>query len=78
MGAAIYWYLHCVRAIRTGAPWLSAYDYVLEMEFEVIGKQARDAFIRQVKAAKCLAELPLMTDHMKDDIDRGMQWGEDH
>lgn len=75
---AIYWYLHCVKAIRTGEPWLGMYDYVLEMEFEVASDEARAEFIRQVKAAKCLAELPFMTDRMKDEIESGMQWGEKH
>ena len=75
---AIYWYFHCIRAIRTGGPWLGVYSYMLDMEFEVTTEKARDAFIRKAKAAKCLAELPFMTKRMKEEIERGMQWGEEH
>ena len=73
---AIYWYFHCVRAIRTGGPWLAVYSYLLDIEFGVTTEKARDAFVRKVKAAKCLAGLPFMTKRMKEDIDRGMKWGE--
>jgi len=50
----IYWYLHGVRAIRTGEPWLGIHTYMLEMEFDVTTERARTAFIRKVKAATCL------------------------
>ena len=71
----IYWYLHAIRAVRTGDPWIGMYDYVLRMEFEVEDEKARDEFIRQAKAATCIAELPLMSEGIKDTIDRGMEWG---
>jgi hypothetical protein len=71
----IYWYLHCIRAIRTGEPWLGMYDYVLQMEFEVEDEEGREEFIRKAKAATCLAELPFMTEGIRDTINRGMEWG---
>jgi len=70
----IYWYLHAIRAVRTGEPWNGMYDYVLRMEFEVEDEKERDEFIRKAKAATCLAELPFMTESIKDTIDRGMEW----
>jgi hypothetical protein len=51
------------------------YDYVLHMEFEVEDDEGREEFIRKAKAATCLAELPFMTQDIKDTIDRGMEWG---
>jgi hypothetical protein len=71
----IYWYLHAIRAVRNGDPWIGMYDYVLEREFEVEDEKGRDEFIRQAKAATCLAELPFMTDSIRDTINRGMEWG---
>lgn len=73
---AIFWYLHCIRAVRTGEPWIGAYTFLLEMEFEVFDEEGRDEFIRKAKAATCLAELPFMTEGIKDTIDRGMEWGQ--
>ena len=73
---AIYGYLHCVRAIRTGEPWLNYYSYMLEMEFDVRGEEARNDFIRQVSSAECLDQLPFMTQRMKKDIEEGARWGE--
>jgi hypothetical protein len=75
---AIYWYLHCVRAIRTGESWLSHYSYMLELEFDVTGDQARNDFIRQVNSAECLDQLPFMTQRMKEGIEEGARWGEQH
>ena len=74
----IYWYLHAIRAVRTGEPWIGMYDYVLRMEFEVDDEKERDEFIRKAKAATCLAELPFMTESIKDTIDRGMEWGREN
>jgi Domain of unknown function (DUF4365) len=71
----IYWYLHAIRAVRNGDPWIGMYDYVLEREFEVEDEKGRDEFILQAKAATCLAELPLWSEGIKDTIDRGMEWG---
>jgi hypothetical protein len=73
---AIYCYLHCVRAIRTGGPWRGMYDWVLRMEFGVEEEEEREEFRRKAKAATCLAELPLMTERLKDEIYEGMKWGE--
>jgi hypothetical protein len=74
----IYWYLHAIRAVRTGEPWLGAHTFVLEMEFEVFDEEGREDFIRKAKAATCLDELPFMTPDIKDTIDRGMEWGENN
>jgi hypothetical protein len=74
----IYWYLHAIRAVRTGEPWIGMYDYVLRMEFEVEDEEGREEFIRKAKAATCLAELPFMTQGIKDTIDRGMEWGREN
>jgi hypothetical protein len=74
----VYWYLHAIRAVRTGEPWIGMYDYVLRMEFEVEDEEGRAEFIRKAKAATCLAELPFMTEDIKDTIDRGMEWGREN
>ena len=42
----IYWYLHAIRTLRTGEPWLGKYDYVLRMEFEVEDEEERGEFSR--------------------------------
>jgi len=75
---SIYWYLHCIRAIRTGEPWLGAHSFMLEMEFEVDDDAGRDEFIRKAKEATCLAELPFMTDEIRGTIDRGMEWAKEN
>lgn len=72
----IYWYLHCIRAIRNGDPWLGMYDYVLQREFEVEDEEELDEFILKAKVATCLAELPFMTKDLRGTIDRGMEWGQ--
>jgi catechol 2,3-dioxygenase-like lactoylglutathione lyase family enzyme len=38
--------------------------------------EGREEFIRKAKAATCLAELPFMTEGIKDTIGRGMEWGQ--
>ena len=48
------------------------------MEFEVEDEEGREEFIRKAKAATCLAELPFMTEGIKDTIDRGMEWGREN
>lgn len=55
----IYWYLHAIRAVRTGEPWIGMYDYVLRMEFEVEDEEGREEFIRKAKAATCPGRTPI-------------------
>lgn len=72
---ALYGYFLCIRSIRTGGEWLPYYEFLLDIEFDVSDQASIDEFIAKAKSAKCLRELPLMTDNMFRELYEGIEWG---
>lgn len=68
---ALFWYFHCIRAIRTGGKWLPFYDFFLEVEFGISSEGERKDFVAKAKVANSLQELPLMTKSMLENIKEG-------